>query len=233
MKFYCSVYIFIHYTDIFYNKRKGKTSCFSCKSMVCRKCARQFRSNRDSGDAIEEVGPALQKPDVKASGKRVAVVGGGNSAIDAARSSLRCGAEEVSILYRRTRHEMPAHHEEVDAADKEGVKLEMLVAPLELLSENGKLTGIRCQRMEPARRLHGDSTAAAQSCMSTALRLFGLLCILSICLRRPHCARLVSTPACAASLRNHMKFPGSRQTGPVEDGKEIICLRVLFRWLRA
>jgi formate dehydrogenase major subunit len=108
----------------------------------------------ENEDSIEGVSPAIDflrdcelKGIPKLTGK-VAVVGGGNSAIDAARTSIRCGAEEVSILYRRTRKEMPAHHEEVDAAEKEGVKLEMLAAPLELLSENGKLTAIRCQRME-------------------------------------------------------------------------------------
>lgn len=79
---------------------------------------------------------------------KVAVVGGGNSAIDAARTAIRCGAEEVTILYRRTRTEMPAHHEEVDAAEKEGVKLELLVAPLEIVAENGRLKALRCQRME-------------------------------------------------------------------------------------
>ncbi len=79
---------------------------------------------------------------------RVAVVGGGNSAIDAARTALRCGADEVTILYRRTRKEMPAHPEEVDAAEKEGVKLELLVAPLDILADDGHLRSIRCQRME-------------------------------------------------------------------------------------
>jgi formate dehydrogenase major subunit len=79
---------------------------------------------------------------------KVAVVGGGNSAIDAARTAVRCGAEEVTILYRRTRNEMPAHHEEVDAAEKEGIKLELLVAPLELVAEDGRLKAIRCQLME-------------------------------------------------------------------------------------
>ncbi len=79
---------------------------------------------------------------------KVAVMGGGNSAIDAARTALRCGASEVTILYRRSRTEMPAHHEEVDAAEREGVKLELLVSPLELIAENGKLKAIRCQRME-------------------------------------------------------------------------------------
>jgi formate dehydrogenase major subunit len=79
---------------------------------------------------------------------KVVVVGGGNSAIDAARTALRCGAEEVTIVYRRTRAEMPAHHEEVDAAEAEGAKMELLAAPLELIAENGRLRGLRCQRME-------------------------------------------------------------------------------------
>jgi formate dehydrogenase major subunit len=78
---------------------------------------------------------------------KVAVVGGGNSAIDAARTALRCGAEEVTILYRRTRAEMPAHHEEVEAAEREGVRLTMLAAPRAILSEAGRLTGVRCIRM--------------------------------------------------------------------------------------
>lgn len=78
---------------------------------------------------------------------RVAVVGGGNSAIDAARTALRCGGEEVTLLYRRTRTEMPAHPEEVEAAEKEGVRLELLVAPLAVLSDAGCARGVRCIRM--------------------------------------------------------------------------------------
>ena len=85
------------------------------------------------------------KPELKG---KVVVVGGGNSAIDAARTALRCGAESVTIVYRRTRTEMPAHHEEVDAAEAEGAKLELLAAPLELVAEDGKLRALRCQRME-------------------------------------------------------------------------------------
>ncbi|MCF7810019.1 FAD-dependent oxidoreductase [bacterium] len=86
------------------------------------------------------------KPDI---GKTVAVIGGGNSAIDAARSALRFGCD-VTILYRRTRREMPAFEEEVEAALKEGVKIEYLVAPLEVLSLKGrKLRCIRNQLGEP------------------------------------------------------------------------------------
>ena len=85
--------------------------------------------------------------EMKAKGK-VAIIGGGDVAIDSARSALRLGAEEVTILYRRTRVEMPAREEEVEAAETEGVRIEYLVAPAEILTENGKVTGIRCTRME-------------------------------------------------------------------------------------
>jgi len=81
-------------------------------------------------------------------GKRVAVVGGGNSAIDAARSAIRQGAEEVHILYRRERRDMPAIDEEIEAAEKEGIHIDCLTAPTKVLSQNGKLTGLECVRME-------------------------------------------------------------------------------------
>lgn len=83
-------------------------------------------------------------------GRRVAVVGGGNAAIDAARTALRLGAEEVRILYRRTRDEMPAQRLEVEAAEAEGVEIQCLVAPVEVLSRNGCVEGIACQRMRLA-----------------------------------------------------------------------------------
>ena len=86
-----------------------------------------------------------KKPKV---GKRVAVVGGGNSAIDAARSAVRQGAEQVHILYRRERRDMPAIDEEIEAAENEGIHIDCLVAPTKVLSENRKLTGLECVRME-------------------------------------------------------------------------------------
>ena len=76
-------------------------------------------------------------------GRRVAVVGGGFTAIDSARTALRQGAEEVYVLYRRTREEMPATREEVDEAEAEGVKVMYLVSPKEVLSEGGRTTGLR------------------------------------------------------------------------------------------
>ena len=81
-------------------------------------------------------------------GKKVAVIGGGNVAIDVARCAVRLGAEEVNIVYRRTRAEMPAWAEEIKAAEDEGVKITFLSAPQEVLTENNRLVGLRCIRME-------------------------------------------------------------------------------------
>jgi formate dehydrogenase major subunit len=108
------------------------------------------------GEEVEGVETALDRLrglELDGSGPlegRVVVVGGGNSALDAARTSVRCGAAEVTLLYRRSRTEMPAHPEEVDAAEHEGVRLELLAAPVEVLSDpaTGRLRALRCQRME-------------------------------------------------------------------------------------
>ena len=82
-------------------------------------------------------------------GKRVAVVGGGNVAMDAVRTAKRLGAEVASIVYRRTKTEMPARAEEVHHAEQEGVVFEMLVAPLEVIGNDKKwVTGLKCQRMQ-------------------------------------------------------------------------------------
>ena len=79
---------------------------------------------------------------------RVVVVGGGNTAIDAARTSLRLGAKEVILLYRRTRNEIPANKAEVEAAEHEGVKMEFLAAPVRVNVESKRLSSIDCIRME-------------------------------------------------------------------------------------
>jgi NADPH-dependent glutamate synthase beta subunit-like oxidoreductase len=79
-------------------------------------------------------------------GPRVAVIGGGNTALDAARSARRLGAE-VSILYRRSRYEMPAIDEEIEEAVEEGVQIEYLVAPVEVLIGEGKVSGLKCTKM--------------------------------------------------------------------------------------
>lgn len=80
-------------------------------------------------------------------GRRVAVVGGGNVAIDVARTAMRLGAEQVYVVYRRTRDEMPAWEEEIEEAHKEGVKFEFLAAPRNVVVENGRVAGLRCLRM--------------------------------------------------------------------------------------
>jgi NADH-quinone oxidoreductase subunit F len=80
-------------------------------------------------------------------GKKVAVIGGGNSAIDAARVALRLGAD-VTILYRRLKQDMPAAAEEIKAAEEEGIKIDLLVAPLKLDGSKGKVSSITCQRMK-------------------------------------------------------------------------------------
>ncbi len=79
---------------------------------------------------------------------RVMVVGGGNTAIDCARTALRLGAKEVRILYRRTRAEMPANEMEIVEADHEGVKMDFLVAPVRVITEGNRLTALECQKME-------------------------------------------------------------------------------------
>jgi NADH-quinone oxidoreductase subunit F len=81
-------------------------------------------------------------------GERVVVAGGGNAAVDAARTALRLGAKSVTVVYRRTKAEMPAYMEEVEEAKKEGVAFEFLAAPVELEVKSGMLRAVRCRRME-------------------------------------------------------------------------------------
>jgi glutamate synthase (NADPH/NADH) small chain len=79
---------------------------------------------------------------------RVAVVGGGNVAMDAARSALRLGAKEVSIVYRRSLDELPARHEEVEHAKEEGIEFRLLTNPVEIKGADGWVSGITCLKME-------------------------------------------------------------------------------------
>jgi formate dehydrogenase beta subunit len=81
-------------------------------------------------------------------GKRVAVVGGGNVAIDCVRSSFRIGKEDVNLLYRRTRKEMPADHVEIHDAEEEEVRFEYLCAPTKIIEAEGRVKGVECIRME-------------------------------------------------------------------------------------
>ena len=81
-------------------------------------------------------------------GKKVAVIGGGNTAMDACRSAVRLGAEEVYVIYRRTRNEMPAEKVEIDEAEEEGVIYKFLHNPAEIIGENGKVKAVKLQVME-------------------------------------------------------------------------------------
>jgi len=81
-------------------------------------------------------------------GKNVAIVGGGNTAMDACRTAVRLGAENVYVIYRRTRNEMPADEEEIDDAVEEGVTFKFLTNPAEIISEDGKVKQIKLQIME-------------------------------------------------------------------------------------
>jgi heterodisulfide reductase subunit A len=80
-------------------------------------------------------------------GERVAIVGGGNVAIDAARSALRLGAKEVTIVYRRSRAEMPASPWEIEDAEEEGTRFHFLANPIRILGREGRVTGMECVRM--------------------------------------------------------------------------------------
>ena len=83
-----------------------------------------------------------------ATGKRVVVIGGNNAALDAARVAKRQGADEVSILYRRTRREMTAYEECIDDAEREGVRIFPLTSPLAFTVKNGRVSGVECVHME-------------------------------------------------------------------------------------
>ena len=94
--------------------------------------------------------PRYDEPMVDLVGKNVAVIGGGNTALDAIRSALRLGAGKAFVLYRRSEAEMPARKEEVKHAKQEGIDFQVLTAPVEFLShETGWLRAARCVRMEP------------------------------------------------------------------------------------
>jgi homotetrameric NADPH-dependent glutamate synthase len=98
------------------------------------------------GDFLKE---ANMNGNVPPLGKRVAIIGGGNVAMDSARISLRLGADEVFVLYRRGREEMPAGLEEIEESEEERIHFEFLTAPVEIIGDGfGKVKEIRCTRME-------------------------------------------------------------------------------------
>jgi heterodisulfide reductase subunit A-like polyferredoxin len=108
----------------------------------CGKCASVCPSKAIKLSGFRDIAPKI--------GKKVLVIGGGNAALDTARSAIRLGANDVSILYRRTREEMPAEPDwEIDETEKEGVKLEYLVAPTKVIgSKEGHVKEVECIRMQ-------------------------------------------------------------------------------------
>ena len=91
---------------------------------------------------------AVNSNEAVAPGKSVAVIGGGNTAIDCARTAKRLGSENVKLIYRRTRDEMPAANEEIEALIHEGIEIQFLTTPVRFYGENGNLAKMECIRME-------------------------------------------------------------------------------------
>ncbi|MHA2081890.1 MAG: FAD-dependent oxidoreductase, partial [Candidatus Thorarchaeota archaeon] len=96
--------------------------------------------------AIEFLETVNKGDDVEV-GQRVVVIGGGDAAIDSARTAKRLGAKDVTLIYRRSHVEIPAIPSEVEDAKEEGIKFMLLTAPIEILARKGKITGLRCVKM--------------------------------------------------------------------------------------
>lgn len=96
---------------------------------------------------LDFLGPVNLGQKVAMGGKAV-IVGGGNVAMDAARAALRMGAKDVTVVYRRSRVEMPALPEEIEQAEEEGVKCELLTNPVKVITKDGRAVGLECVRMK-------------------------------------------------------------------------------------
>jgi len=92
----------------------------------------------------------LEKANIKKieASDKVTIIGGGDVAVDCARTALRLGAKEATIIYRRSKEEMPANPWEIKEAEDEGVKIDFLVTPKRIIGENGKVTAIECLKNE-------------------------------------------------------------------------------------
>jgi len=114
--------------------------------------SRKLNIPGEDADGVMEAMEFLQDVNVKKEakiGKRVGIIGGGNAAVDAARVAMRLPeCKNVQLIYRRTRTEMPAFEEEVEALIEEGAELQFLTAPKSVVAENGRMTGLECLRME-------------------------------------------------------------------------------------
>ena len=125
-----------------------------CDALLVANGAWKSSGMRVKGEELEGVWGGIDFLRAVATGKkadigeRVAVVGGGNTAMDACRTAVRVGAKEVFVIYRRTRAEMPAEEIEITEAEEEGVEYRFLRAPDEILGKDGKVCGMRLQVME-------------------------------------------------------------------------------------
>ncbi len=129
-------------------KAKGYDAIFiATGAHQSRKLGLEGEENEGVIHAIDFLRKVALKHPVRV-GEKVVVVGGGNAAIDAARTAYRLGSKEVTIAYRRTGNEMPAQEEEIEEAEHEGIHLEYLTAPTRLVIEDGKIQGMECIRME-------------------------------------------------------------------------------------
>jgi heterodisulfide reductase subunit A-like polyferredoxin len=129
-------------------KTKGYDAIFvAAGAHQSRKLGLEGEESQGVIHAVDFLRKVAQGESVKV-GEKVIVVGGGNAAIDAARTAFRLGSREIIIAYRRTRNEMPAQEEEIEEAEHEGIKIEYLTAPTRLLIEGGKIQGMECIRME-------------------------------------------------------------------------------------
>ncbi|HDN50337.1 MAG TPA: hydrogenase iron-sulfur subunit [Thermoplasmatales archaeon] len=117
----------------------------------CRKLGidgEECRGSIPGVDFLREVNISPETVRGRFQDKRVIVIGGGDVAIDAARCALRLGSREVTMVYRRSRKEMPARDEEIEAAEEEGVTIKFMAAPTRILEKNGAVAGIECVEME-------------------------------------------------------------------------------------
>lgn len=138
-------------TDISFNELRAKYGAvyIATGTQLSRKIGIEGEEKKGVYHGLDFLRDINLKKDVVANGT-VAVIGGGSTAIDAARSALRLGAQKVYLLYRRTREEMPADKREIEDAIEEGVILHELVAPVRFTG-NGAVTGIECVKMRPGR----------------------------------------------------------------------------------
>jgi glutamate synthase (NADPH/NADH) small chain len=180
-------------------------------------------------------------------GRKVAVVGGGNVAMDSARTALRLGAEEVFLVYRRTQDEMPARKEEVHHAIEEGVEFKMLCSPLEIVGSEGFVTGIVATRMELGEP--DSSGRRAPVCIADSEFTIDCDTVISAVGTRANPLLIKAAPGLELSRRGYIvtdedgstNLPGVFAGGDIVTGAATVILamgagkgsaRAIDRWLR-